>query len=75
MQAELPTQQNRNISLEVAVLIFGLEHSQGKESHCVYGLPSFIVSLKSQTKGLLARWYLQLAPYLLNLNLQYKVCG
>ena len=66
--------------LEVAALIFGLEHFQ------VYLLgsrvtvftdhqalvSSFLPYLKSQSKGLLARWYLRLAPYLPNLSLQYK---
>ena len=33
---------------------------------------SFLPYLKSQSKGLLARWYLRLAPYLPNLSLQYK---
>ena len=61
-------------------MIFGLEHFQ------VYllgsrvtvftdhqaSISSFLPYLKSQTKGLLARWYLRLAPYLPNLSLQYK---
>ena len=33
---------------------------------------SFIPYLKSQTKGLLARWYLRLSPFLPNINLQHK---
>ena len=66
--------------LEVAALIFALEHFQ------VYLLgskvtvftdhqalvSSFLPYLKSQTKGLLARWYLRLAPYLPNICLKYK---
>ena len=33
---------------------------------------SFLPYLKSQTKGLLSRWYLRLAPYLPNICLKYK---
>jgi len=33
---------------------------------------AFIHYLKSQTKGLLARWYLRLSPYLPNISLQHK---
>ena len=33
---------------------------------------AYIPYLKSQTKGLLARWYLRLAPFLSNLILKYK---
>lgn len=33
---------------------------------------SFIPYLKSQTKGLLARWYLRLSPYLPNITLEHK---
>ena len=66
--------------LEVAALVFALEHFQ------VYLLGSkvtvftdhqalvsaYIPYLKSQTKGLLARWYLRLSPFLPNLILKYK---
>ena len=68
------------IELEVAALIFGLEHFQvdllGNQvtvftDHQAL-VSSFLPYLKSQTKGLLTRWYLRLAPYLPNLSLQYK---
>ena len=66
--------------LEVATLVFALEHFQ------VYLLgnkvpvftdhqalvSAYIPYLKSQTKGLLARWYLRLSPFLPNLTLEYK---
>ena len=48
MQAELPTKHNRNIPQQIWRLLYwflhGLEHCQGKQSHCVYGLPSFSFS-------------------------------
>ena len=66
--------------LEVAALVFALEHFQ------VYLLgnkvtvftdhqalvSAYIPYLKSQTKGLLARWYLRLSPFLPNLTLEHK---
>ena len=33
---------------------------------------AYIPYLKSQTKGLLARWYLRLSPFLPNLTLEHK---
>ena len=64
----------------MAALVFALEH------FLVYLLgnkvtvytdhqalvSSFIPYLKSQTKGLLARWYLRLSPYLPNIILEHK---
>ena len=66
--------------LEVATLVYAVEHFQ------VYHLgnkvtiymdhqalvSSFLLYLKSQTKGILARWYLTLSPFLPNLTLQLK---
>ena len=66
--------------LEVAALVFALEHFQvyllGNRV-TVYTdhqalVSSFIPYLKSQTKGLLARWYLRLSPYLPNITLEHK---
>ena len=66
--------------LEVAALVYSLEHFQvyllGNRV-TVYTdhqalVSSFIPYLKSQTKGLLARWYLRLSPFLPNINLQHK---
>ena len=64
----------------MAALIFALEHFQvyvlGRKvtvftDHQAL-VSSFLPYLKSQTKGLLARWYLRLAPYLPNIYLKYK---
>jgi len=66
--------------LEVAALVFAVEHFE------VYLLGSkvtvftdhqalvspFISHLQSQTRGLLARWYLRLSRFLPNLKLEYK---
>jgi len=66
--------------LEVAALLFGVEHFE------VYllGNPvtvftdhqalvsSFLTHLQGQTKGLLARWYIRLSRFLPHLTLQYK---
>lgn len=66
--------------LEVAALLFGVEHFE------VYllGHPvtvftdhqalvsSFLTHLRGQTKGLLARWYIRLSRFLPHLTLQYK---
>ena len=66
--------------LEVAALLFGVEHFE------VYllGHPvtvftdhqalvsSFLTHLQGQTKGLLARWYIRLSRFLPHLTLQYK---
>ena len=66
--------------LEVAALVFALEHFQvyllgGKVTvftdHQAL-VSAYIPYLKSQTKGLLARWYLRLAPFLPNLILKHK---
>ena len=66
--------------LEVAALVFALEHFQvyllGNKvtvyaDHQVL-VSSFIPYLKSQTKGLLARWYLRLSPLLPNIILEHK---
>ena len=66
--------------LEVAALVFALEHFQvyllgGKVTvftdHQAL-VSAYIPYLKSQTKGLLARWYLRLSPFLPNLILKYK---
>lgn len=66
--------------LEVAALLFGVEHFE------VYLLghlvtvftdhqalvSSFLTHLQGQTKGLLARWYIRLSRFLPHLTLQYK---
>ena len=66
--------------LEVATLVFALEHFQvyllGNKV-TVYtdhqALASlFIPYLKSQIKGLLVQWYLRLSPYLPNITLEHK---
>ena len=66
--------------LEVAALVFALEHFQvyllGNQvtvfaDHQAL-VSAYIPYLKSQTKGLLARWYLRLSPFLPNLTLEHK---
>ena len=66
--------------LEVAALVFGVEYFE------VYLLgnkvtiftdhqalvSAFLTHLKSQTKGLLACWYLRLSRFLPNIELQFK---
>ena len=66
--------------LEVAALVYALEHFE------VYLLgdqvtvftdhktlvQSYLLYLKSQTKGILARWYLRIARFLPTLKLEYK---
>ena len=65
--------------LEVATLVFALEHFRvyllGNRvtvytDHQAW-VSSFILYLKSQTKGPLARWYLRLSPFLPNISLQH----
>ena len=66
--------------LEVAALVYALEHFQIyllENKVTVYVdhqalVSSFLPYLKSQTKGILARWYLRLSPFLPNLTLQHK---
>ena len=66
--------------LEDAALVFALEHfhvyllgNQVKAYTDYQALVSaFIPYLKSQTKGILARWYLRLSQYLLNITLKHK---
>ena len=66
--------------LEVAALVFALEHfhvyllgNQVKAYTDHQALVSaFIPYLKSQTKGILARWYLRLSQYLPNVTLEHK---
>ena len=66
--------------LEVAALVFAVEHFEvyllGSKvtvftGHQALVLP-FISHLQSQTRGLLARWYLRLSSFLPNLKLNYK---
>ena len=66
--------------LEVADLVFALEHFEvyvlGKPV-TVYTdhqalVKSYLPYLKNQTKGILARWYLRLARFLLTVKLEYK---
>ena len=66
--------------LEVAALIFTLEHFEVYllgNSVTVFTdhqalVKSYLPYLKSQTKGILARWYLRLARFLPSLKLEYK---
>ena len=66
--------------LEVAALIFALEHFEVYllgNSVTVFTdhqalVKSYLPYLKSQTKGILARWYLRLARFLPSLKLEYK---
>ena len=66
--------------LEVAALIFAVEHFEvyllGKPC-TVYTdhqalVSAFLVHLKSQTRGLLARWYLRIFKFLPHMKLEYK---
>ena len=66
--------------LEVAALVFGVEHFEvyllgNKVTVFAYHqvlVSAFLTHLKSQTKGLLARWYLRLSKFLPNIELQFK---
>ena len=69
-----PTEQ------EVAALIFGVEYLEvyllGNQV-TVYTdhqalVSAFVSQLKSQTKGLLARWYLRLSRFIPLMKLEYK---
>ena len=66
--------------LEVAALIFAVEHFEvyllGRPC-TVYTdhqalVSAFLVLLKSQTRGLLARWYLRISKFLPQMKLEYK---
>ena len=66
--------------LEVAALIFAVEYFEvyllGNQ-FTVYTdhqalVSAFIVHLKSQTRGLLARWYLRIAKFMPQMKLEYK---
>ena len=66
--------------LEVAALVYSVEHFEVyllSNEFTVYTdhqalVNAFLVHLKSQTKGLLARWYLRLARFLLKMQLEHK---
>ena len=66
--------------LEVAALVYSVEHFEVYllgQLFAVYTdhqllVSAFIVHLKSQTKGLFVCWYLQLARFLPNMNIEYK---
>ena len=66
--------------LDVAALIFALEYFEvyllGNPTTVFTDhqalVKSYVPYLKSQTKGILARWYLRLARFLPNLLLKYK---
>ena len=66
--------------LEVAALVFAVEHFEVyllAQAFTVYTdhqplVSTFIVHLKSQTRGLLARWYLGLARFLPGIKIEYK---
>ena len=66
--------------LEVAALVYAVEHFEVYllgQPFTVYTdhqplVNAFIVHLKSQTRGLLARWYLRLARFLPNMKVEYK---
>ena len=66
--------------LEVAALVLGVEHFEmyllGNKvtvftDHQAL-VSAFLTHLKSQTKGLMARWYLRLSRFLPNIELQFK---
>ena len=66
--------------LEIAALVFALEYYQvyllgSKVTVFTYHqalVSAYILYLKSQSKGLLARWYIRVAPFLPNLTLEHK---
>ena len=66
--------------LEVVALVYAVEHFEVYllgQPFTVYTdhqplVSAFIVHLKGQTRGLLARWYLRLARFLPNMKLEYK---
>ena len=63
--------------LEVAALIFTLEVYLLGRQYTVYTdhqalVSAFLVHLKSQTRGLLARWYLTISKFLPHVKLEYK---
>jgi len=66
--------------LEVAALVYAVEHFEVYllgQSFVVYTdhqplVSAFIVHLKSQTRGMLARWYLRLARFLPGMKIEYK---
>ena len=67
-------------TVEVAALIFALEHFEVYflgNSVTVFTdhqalVKSYLPYLKSQTKGILACWYLRLVRFLPSLKLEYK---
>ena len=67
--------------LEVAELVYALEHFQvyllGSKvtvyTNHLAPVTSFTPYLKSQTKGMRARWYLWLSQYLPNVTLEHKL--
>ena len=66
--------------LEVAALVYAVTHFEVYllgNSFTVYTdnqalVSAFIPHMKSQVKGLLARWYLKLAPFLPKMKLKFK---
>ena len=66
--------------LEVAALVYAVTHFEVYllgNSFTVYTdhqalVSAFIPHMKSQVKGLLARWYLKLAPFLPKMKLEFK---
>ena len=66
--------------LEVAAVVYAVEHFEVYllgQPFTVYTdhqplVSAFIVHLKGQTRGLLARWYLRLARFLPNMKIEYK---
>ena len=79
--ATTAAEQKYGISeLEVAALVYALEHFEvyllGNQV-TVYTdhkalVQSYLPYLKSQTKGILARWYMRIARFLPTLKLEYK---
>ena len=66
--------------LEVAAVVYAVEHFEVYllgQPFTVYTdhqplVSAFIVHLKSQTRGVLARWYLRLARFLPDMKIEYK---
>ena len=79
-QTNLAEQKYAPTELEVAALIFAVEHFEVYligSTTTVYTdhqalVSSFLSYMKSQTRGLLARWYLRISRFLPLLRIEYK---
>ena len=80
-QTNLAEQKYAPTELEVAALIFAVEHFEVYligSTTTVYTdyqalVSSFLSYMKSQTRGLLARWYLRIPRFLPLLRIEYKL--